>query len=69
MNYSADDIKNLIANMYVCDCELELTALADQVHLILTLQSQKLGRLNDAQVTKVVRDEIDIFLTIKEGDR
>ncbi len=66
MNYSRDDIKNLIANMYVCDNDLELTALADQVHLVLTLQAQKLGRLTDAQVTKTLSDEIGIFETIKD---
>ncbi len=67
MNYSRDDIRLLIAHMYVCDNDLELTALSDQVHLVLTLQSKKLGRLTDAQVTKTLADEIGIFETIKGG--
>lgn len=66
MKYTQDDIKTMIANRYVCDDELALTALSDQIHTVLCAQAERLGELTDIQITRLINAEIDIFLSIED---
>jgi hypothetical protein len=55
------NIRKMIANKAICDCEQELTALTD----IVSERIKSLKPKNDIEATRIVNKEVAIFMRVK----